>query len=31
MIFLIIKIFFFDFKNAGRRDIVTEKDKVTEE
>ena len=31
MIFLIIKIFFFDFKDAGRRDIVTEKDKVTEE
>ena len=31
MIFLTVKIFFFDFKNAGRRDIVTEKDKMTEE
>ena len=31
MISLTIKVFFFDFKNAGRRDIVTEKDKVTEE
>ena len=31
MTFLIIKVFFFDFENAGRRDIVTEKDKVTEE
>ena len=30
MTLLIIKIFFFDFKNAGRRDIVIEKDKVIE-
>ena len=31
MILLIIKVFPFDFKNADKRDIVTEKDKVTEE
>ena len=31
MTFLIIKVFFFSFKNAGRKNIVTEKDKVTEE
>ena len=31
MTFLIIKIFSFNFKNAGRRNIVTEEDKVTEE
>ena len=31
MTFLIIKIFSFNFKNAGRKDIVTEKDKVIEE
>ena len=31
MILLIIKIFPFDFENAGRRNIVTEKDEVTEE
>ena len=31
MTFLTVKIFLFNFKNAGRRDIVTEKDKVTEE
>ena len=30
MISLIIKIFFFGFKDADRRDIVIEKDKVTE-
>ena len=30
MILLIIKIFFFDFKNTGQKNIVTEKDKVTE-
>ena len=31
MIFLIIKVFLFGFKDADRRDIVTEEDKVTEE
>ena len=31
MIFLIIKIFFFGFEDVGRRNIVTEKDEVTEE
>ena len=31
MILLTVKIFLFDFKNAGRRNIVTEKDKVIEE
>ena len=31
MIFLIIKVFFFGFKDADRRNIVTEKDEVTEE
>ena len=31
IILLTIKIFPFDFKNTGRRDIVTEKDKVIEE
>ena len=31
MILLTVKIFLFDFKNADRRDIVTEKDKVIEE
>ena len=31
MTFLIIKVFPFGFKNAGRRDIVIEKDKVIEE
>ena len=31
MILLTIKIFPFGFKNADRRDIVTEKDKVIEE
>ena len=30
MIFLTIKVFSFDFENAGRRNIVTEKDKVIE-
>ena len=30
MTLLIIKVFFFDFKNAGRRDIVTEEDEVIE-
>ena len=30
IISLTVKVFPFDFKNAGRRDIVTEKDKVTE-
>ena len=30
MTLLIIKVFLFGFKDAGRRDIVTEKDKVTE-
>ena len=29
MIFLTVKVFLFGFKNAGRRNIVTEKDKVT--
>ena len=28
LILLTVKVFFFDFKNADRRDIVTEKDKV---
>ena len=28
---LTVKVFFFDFEDAGRRDIVTEKDEVTEE
>ena len=31
MTLLIIKVFSFGFKDAGRRNIVTEKDKVTEE
>ena len=31
MTLLIIKVFLFDFKNAGRMNIVTEEDKVTEE
>ena len=31
MILLTVKIFFFGFEDAGRRNIVTEKDKVTEE
>ena len=31
IILLTVKVFFFGFKNAGRRDIVTEEDKVTEE
>ena len=31
MILLIVKIFPFDFEDAGRMNIVTEKDKVTEE
>ena len=31
MTFLTVKIFFFGFKNAGRMNIVIEKDKVTEE
>ena len=31
MTLLIIKVFPFGFKDAGRRDIVTEKDKVIEE
>ena len=31
MTLLTVKIFFFGFKDAGRRDIVIEKDKVTEE
>ena len=30
MIFLIIKVFSFDFEDADRRNIVTEKDKVIE-
>ena len=30
MILLTVKVFLFDFENAGRRNIVTEKDKVTE-
>ena len=31
MIFLTVKIFPFDFEEADRRNIVTEKDKVIEE
>ena len=31
MIFLIVKIFLFGFENAGRRDIVIEKDEVIKE
>ena len=31
MTLLIIKVFSFGFEDAGRRDIVIEKDKVTEE
>ena len=31
MTFLIIKVFSFDFKNADKKDIMTEEDKVTEE
>ena len=31
MTLLTVKIFFFGFKNADRRDIVTEKDEVIEE
>ena len=31
IILLIIKVFPFDFKNADRRDIVIEKDKLIEE
>ena len=31
IILLTVKIFSFGFKNAGRRNIVTEKDKVIEE
>ena len=31
MIFLTIKVFLFGFKDADRKDIVTEEDKVTEE
>ena len=30
MIFLTVKVFLFDVKNADKRDIMTEKDKVTE-
>ena len=30
MILLTVKIFLFDFENADRRDIVTEKNEVTE-
>ena len=30
MTFLTVKVFSFDFKNAGRKNIVTEEDKVTE-
>ena len=31
MTFLTVKVFSFDFEDAGRRDIVTEKDKVIKE
>ena len=31
MIFLIIKVFSFDFKNTDRKNTVTEKDEVIEE
>ena len=31
MIFLIVKVFLFDFEDAGRMNIMTEKDEVTEE
>ena len=31
MILLIIKVFFFNFKNVDRRNIMTEEDKVIEE
>ena len=31
MIFLIVKVFFFDFEDADRENIVTEEDKVIEE
>ena len=31
MTFLIVKVFFFGFEDADRRNIVTEKDKVIEE
>ena len=31
MALLTVKVFLFDFKNAGRRDIVTEKNEITEE
>ena len=31
MIFLIVKVFLFGFEDVSRRDIMTEKDEVTEE
>ena len=31
MILLIIKVFLFSFEDADKRNIVTEKDKITEE
>ena len=31
MIFLTVKVFLFNFKDADRRNIITEKDKVIEE